>query len=70
MHRLTRDESHIFFIYFIFFAVNNEVETRREEPGYELGQNLDLLFDDFGPDLRFVIRAEKSFFTPLKAFLA
>ena len=53
------------------FAVNNyEVETRREEPEYELGQNLDLLFDDFGPVLKFVIRAEKSLFTPLKAFLA
>ena len=33
----TRDESHIFFINFIqLFAVNNEVETRREEPGYEV----------------------------------
>ena len=58
------------FILFHFFAVNNVVETRREEPGYELGQNLDLLFDDFGPFLRYVIRAKNSFFRPLKAFLA
>ena len=44
--QITRDESHIFLINFIlfnfmFFAVNNEVEARREEPGYEVGQNLD-----------------------------
>ena len=41
--------------YFMFFAVNNKVETRREEPGYEFGQNLNLflLFDDFGRFLRF-----------------
>ena len=42
--QITRDESHIFFINFVlfnfmFFAVNNEVETRREEHGYEVGQN-------------------------------
>ena len=24
----------------MFFAVNNKVETRREERGYEVGQNL------------------------------
>ena len=58
------------FILFHFFAVNNVVETRREEPGYELGQNLDLLFDDFGPFLRFVKKAEKRLFRPYKAFLA
>ena len=33
----------IFLIIFYFFEVNN-VETTREELGYELGQNLDLLF--------------------------
>ena len=54
----------------MFFAVNNEVETRSEEPGYEVAQNLDLRFDDFGPFLRYVIKAEKSLFRPLKAFLA
>ena len=27
-------------------------------------------FDDFGPFLSFVKKVEKSFFTPLKAFLA
>ena len=37
----------------MFFAVNNEVETRSEEPGYEVAQNLDLRFDDFGPFLIF-----------------
>ena len=31
----------ILLILFYFFAVNNEVETRREEPRYEVGQNLD-----------------------------
>ena len=31
----------------MFFAVNNEVETRREERGYEVGQNLEQLFDEF-----------------------
>ena len=48
----------------MFFAVNNEVETRREEPGYEVGQTLDpvLLFDDFGPFLRFFKMAQISFF--------
>ena len=60
----------ILLILFYIFAVNNEVETRREEPGDELGQNLDLLFDHFGPVLRYVISAKKSFIRPLKAFLA
>ena len=56
----------------MFFEVNNEVETRREEPGYEVGQKprIVLLFDDFGPFLRFVKKAEKRFFRPYKAFLA
>ena len=31
----------LFLFNFMFFEVNNEVETRREEPGYEVGQNLD-----------------------------
>ena len=41
------------FYFIFFFAVNNEVETRREESGYEVSQKsrLVLLFDDFGPVL-------------------
>ena len=50
----------------MFLAVNNEVETRREEPG----RNLDLLFDDFGPNTDFFKRLKKRFFRPYKAFLA
>ena len=31
----------LFCLILCFFPVNIEVETRREEPGYEVGQNLD-----------------------------
>ena len=52
----------------MFFEVNNEVETRREEPGYEVGQNRLVLL--FGPFLRLFRKAEKSLFRFYKAFLA